>query len=710
VNAKPRVTPGVAYPLGATLTTGGVNFAVYSEHARRVMVSLFDGPDGSGEIVLDLSSRTGHVWHGFVPGIGSGQHYGFRADGPYQPRAGHWFNPAKLLVDPYAHALDGELDWSGPIFAHQTHPHTDHSVCDLHDSAGYVPMSVVIDHVFDWDGTAPPRTPLSETIIYETHVKGATMSHPDIERGVRGTYAGFVEPAFLRHLESLGVSAVELLPIQQFVDEAFLVEAGLRNYWGYNPIGFFAPMARYARAGHAQTRVNEVKAMIRELHRHGLEVILDVVFNHTAEGGQNGPLLSLKGLDNATYYRLDLADRSRYVDHSGTGNSLAISHPATLRVVLDALRHWVRQYHVDGFRFDLATVLGRDSTGFSARSHFFTSIAQDPVLQGVKLIAEPWDVGTNGYQLGHFPVGWSEWNDRFRDTIRSFWLGHHVRLGDVALRLAGSADLFDRPGKGPFASVNLVTAHDGFALTDLVSYSHKHNEANGEANGDGHNHNLSRNFGVEGPTTDQHINARRHRARRNLLATTLLSHGVPMVLGGDELSRTQRGNNNAYPQDNDITWFDWTLDADRSDFLEFTRRLVRLRREHPALRRRTFLDAESPVVHAPDEISWRDADGHELSPHEWDRDAPRTLQLLMCAASTDAEDESVCSLLLLLNADPEPTRFAVMVNRADPTTSWQIVLDTARPTGEPGRGESVVPGQSLLVQGESLVLLCEAVR
>ena len=508
---------GTPWPLGATVRDGGVNFAVYSEHAEKILLAIFGGENDSIEVDAALPMRTGFVWHGFLAEAGPGLRYGFRADGPFDIGRGLRFNASKLLLDPYARAISGNLTWNDSVYDYLRSP-VDHAVRNYTDSCPSVPRSVVVDSTFDWQGIQPPRRSLADTMVYEVHVKGATKLHPDVPESMRGTYAGLAHPVVLEHFRSLGITAVELLPVQEFIDDKFLVEQQLVNYWGYNPIGFFAPMGRYAMAGDGGEQVREFKEMVRSLHSAGIEVFLDVVYNHTAEGGKEGPTLSFRGLDNPTYYRRPLHRPDDYENFSGTGNTFNTQHPAVVGLVTDSLRYWVEEMHVDGFRFDLATSLGRDAAGFDTWSRLLTAIYQDPVLRTVKLIAEPWDLGPDGYQLGRFPNNWSEWNDRFRKTTRSFWLGHATSLGEFALRLTGSSDIFDRPGRGPLSTINYVTCHDGFDLTDLVSYNQKHNEANGEDNRDGSNDNLGFNFGIEGPTDDPEILDARYRARRNLLA------------------------------------------------------------------------------------------------------------------------------------------------------------------------------------------------
>jgi isoamylase len=692
--------PGSPWPLGATLRDGGINFAVYSEHAEKVLLAVFEGDHDEVEIDAALPVRTGFVWHGFLPNAGPGLQYGFRAAGPFDLSRGLRFNPSKLLLDPYARAITGTVTWDDSIFDFHR-DHWDHEIRNHADSAAHVPRSVVVDPVFDWQGVEPPRRELRDTVIYEVHVKGATKLHPEIPERMRGTFAGLAHPAMIDHLLQLGITAVQLLPVHQFVDDEFLVHMGLVNYWGYNTIGFFAPMGRYSMAGDGGQQVREFKEMVRSLHRAGIEVYLDVVYNHTAEGGKSGPTLSFRGLDNPTYYRAPHDRPDDYENFSGTGNTFNTRHPAVVALVTDSLRYWVEEMHVDGFRFDLATSLGRDEGGFSTWSRLLTAIYQDPVLREVKLIAEPWDLGPDGYQVGHFPVGWSEWNDRFRDTTRSFWLGHRATLGEFALRLTGSADIYDRPGRGPLATVNFVTCHDGFDLTDLVSYNHKHNEANGEDNRDGTNANLGYNFGVEGPTQDVEVLAARFQARRNLVATTMLSHGVPMLLGGDELCMTQLGNNNAYCQDNAITWLDWDLDAREKAFQRFVQYVIGLRQEYPALRPVRYVESESPVPHEPGIVSWHDADGSEMMPATWGRHEPRVLMLTIEPVIYPADGKSE-TFLIIFNASDSDTNFQIPAARKTESRSWNVILDTSK---EEGRSEAMLRGgEDVLVKRFSILM------
>jgi glycogen operon protein len=679
---------------------GGINFAVYSEHAAHMLLSIFEGEQNETEIDAPLPGRTGFVWHGFLPDAGPGLRYGFRAYGPFDLSRGLRFNASKLLLDPYARAISGDITWDDAVFDYERE-HSDHSVRNMTDSCGSVPCSVVVDPTFDWQGVEPPRHRLADSVIYEVHVGGATMLHPDIPEEVRGTYAGFGHPVMLDHLRSLGVSAVELLPVHHFLDDEFLVEKGLKNYWGYNTIGFFAPMSRYSSSGDTGGQVREFKEMVRSLHGLGIEVFLDVVYNHTAEGGKDGPTLSFRGLDNPTYYRRPPDRPADYENFSGTGNTFNTQHPAVVALVMDSLRYWVQEMHIDGFRFDLASSLGRDANGFDTWSRLFTAIYQDPVLREIKLIAEPWDLGPYGYELGRFPANWSEWNDRFRDTTRSFWLGHRASLGEFALRLTGSSDLYDRPGRGPLSTVNFVTCHDGFDLTDLVSYNEKHNEANGEDNRDGSDNNLGFNFGVEGPSDDPAVLDGRFQARRNLLANVMLSHGIPMILGGDELCQTQEGNNNAYCQDNEITWSDWLLDDREREFLDYVRYVISVRNAHPTLRPIRYVESESPVPHKPGIVSWRDADGSELMPGTWSRQEPRVL-LLTIEPATDLTGDAGETLLLLFNGSNDPRTFHIPKIGKRRKTDWHVVLDTSNGNGQSdqvlaGGKDADIPGCAIVV-------------
>ena len=669
----PFLEPGTPQPLGATLTPRGVNFAVFSAHARRVELCLFDGA-GHETVRLALPARTGDIWHGLLPARfgGAGLHYGYRVHGPYQPGEGHRFNPAKLLLDPCAAAIDGELTWHPALCGAE--PGNDW-LADPLDSAPYVPRCRVVDPAFDWGGVRAPSVPWRDTILYELHVKGFTQRHPGVPEHLRGKYLGLAHPAVTDHLRKLGVTTVELMPVQAFVSEEFLVAKGLRNYWGYNPIGWFAPDARYAVAD----PVVEFKTMVRALHDAGLEVVLDVVFNHTAEGNEQGPTLSLRGFDNLTYYRLSHQNRAQYKNFTGCGNTVSFDDPAVRGLVLDCLRYWTDEMRVDGFRFDLATVVGRDPAGFSTSAPFFAALRSDPVLAYVKLIAEPWDVGPGGYQLGHFPAGWSEWNDRYRDTVRAFWRGDRGLVGAFAERFAGSSDLFRQHGRKPTAGVNFVTSHDGFTLADLVSYNDRHNEANLEQGADGHSHNLSWNCGVEGPTDDAAVLALRGRQVRNFLATLLLSQGVPMLLAGDEFGQTQHGNNNAYCQDNELAWLDWGLLERHPERLRFARLLIDLRRSRLWLRRDTFLKGTRRSAAARD-IAWLHPSGREMSDADWNDSSLHCLALQMTGA-VDARAGRHGDLLAAFNAGDAPV--PLRLPQSSHGGSWRVIIDTASPEEDP---------------------------
>nr|WP_271985426.1 glycogen debranching protein GlgX [Pseudoclavibacter terrae] len=643
------------YPLGFSTVAGRSNFAVYSETADAVYVCTFD--ESGSETRTLLEERTGHVFHGFVDALQVGTRYGIRVDGPWAPEQGLRHNVNKLLLDPHATAIEGQYSWSQAVFGHDMNEPEQR---DDTDSAGSVPLSVVTDPSFDWGDDASPRVPLDQTVIYEVHVKGYTQLHPEVPEEIRGTYAGLAHPAAIKHLVDLGVTSVELLPVQQFVQDSHLEEKGLRNYWGYNSIGFFAPHGDYAAAGDGGGQVAEFKELVKALHAAGLEVILDVVYNHTAEGNHLGPTLSFKGLDNAAYYRLVEGDESHYFDTTGTGNSVNVSHPAALGLIMDSLRYWVTEMHVDGFRFDLATTLTRQGGDAELHSAFLTLIQQDPVLAPVKMIAEPWD--TAGYQVGGFPADWSEWNGKFRDDARDYWNGSDATLGTTAQRILGSPDVYEASRRSPLSSVNFITAHDGFTLADLTSYNDKHNAANGEDNQDGESDNRSANGGAEGPTDDEAVNERRARKRRNLLATLLLSAGVPMILGGDELGRTQGGNNNAYCQDNEISWFDW--EAVDGDLLEFTRTLISLRAEHPALRPVWFRQAPDTGADATVDVLRSDALGFDDA--DWDNPEARSIAFVFSHTGAD-------SFALLLNAAENAVEFTVP---DAPHGTWELALSS----------------------------------
>ena len=655
---------GLPFPLGATPTAEGTNFAVSSDVADAVDVCLFD--EHGREERVELPARTAHIWHGLLPRTGPGQHYGLRVHGPWAPQDGLRCNPAKLLLDPHATAVDGEVTWGEAVFGHRF---DDPGQANEADSAPNMPKCVVTDRHFDWEGDTPPNIALDETVIYEVHVKGMTQKHPDVPSGIRGKYAALAHPAITGYLTDLGITAVELLPVHQFVQDSHLLERGLRNYWGYNTIGFLAPHGDYSAAGAGGGQVNEFKQMVKALHAAGLEVILDVVYNHTAEGNHLGPTLSMKGIDNPAYYRLVDDDRAHYFDTTGTGNSLNVRHPAALRLILDSLRYWVTEMHVDGFRFDLATTLTRQSGDVDIHSAFLTLVHQDPVLAPVKMIAEPWDIA--GYQLGGFPARWSEWNGKYRDTVRDFWRGADGALGELALRLTGSGDIYSSDRRVPTASINFVTAHDGFTVADLTAYNEKHNEDNGEDNNDGESHNRSWNCGVEGPTDDDAVIELRARQRRNLLGTLLLSAGVPMLLGGDEVGRSQHGNNNAYCQDNEISWYDW--DNQDKELLAFVKEAIALRRAGPALRPREYLHGAEG---GPAQMVLYRPDGKHMTVDDWEDPDARALAVALDGRQIeDAEGETTSDrFILLLNAHDEAVKFTIPSVRAQ----WEPVLTTGR--------------------------------
>jgi len=668
------IWPGEPWPLGATWDGGGVNFAIYSENAAAIELCLFDEPHGPETARLRLTETTAHVFHGYVPGLEPGQLYGFRVHGPWDPEEGHRFNAAKLLVDPYARAIAGRLDPHGPILAYRN---GDDRLRDGVDDARFVPKSVVVDERFEWGGDRPPRTPWHETIIYELHVKGFTERHPRIPPELRGRYSGLAHPAAIEHLRSLGITAVELLPVHHAVTNGILAGRGLDNYWGYDTLGYFAPDARFA-SGDRGEQVRELKAAIMALHAAGIEVILDVVYNHTCEGNHLGPTLSLRGVDNATYYRL-VPDRPRYyMDYTGCGNTLNMRHPQTLQLVMDSLRYFVAEFHVDGFRFDLASALARSLHAVDRLSSFFDIIHQDPILSRVKLIAEPWDVGEGGYQVGNFPLLWTEWNGRYRDTVRSFWNGWTPDIRDLAYRLTGSSDLYQGDGRRPWASINFVTSHDGFTLHDLVSYERKHNEANGEDNRDGDDNNHSTNGGVEGETEDAVVTQFRERQVRNLLATLFLSQGVPMLVAGDELGRTQRGNNNAYCQDNALSWVDWELDARKRRTMDFTRQLLAFRAAHPVLRRRRFFRGTRIFGSQEKDLAWFRPDGAEMHAEDWASPTRRIAFILGGDAipSPDPWGRRIvdATLLVVMNGERDHETFVLPERRW--SEAWTRVLHT----------------------------------
>jgi glycogen operon protein len=643
-----------------------------------------------------------HVWHIYLPGVRPGQLYGYRVHGPYEPENGHRFNPSKLLIDPYARAIAGSVDWNAAVFPYRMGaPDQDLARDDTDDATG-IPKGVVVESFFDWEGDRPPDTPLHASVIYEVHVKGFTATNPDVPEEQRGTYAGLASPASIEYLQKLGITAVELLPVHSFLDDKHLVERSLRNYWGYNTTNFFSPDGRYSSAGDRGDQVAEFKAMVKALHRAGIEVILDVVYNHTSEGNHMGPVLSFKGIDNATYYRLVGENKRYYMDYTGTGNSLNAQHPQVLKLIMDSLRYWVEEMHVDGFRFDLASTLARELHDVDKLSSFFDIVHQDPVLEKVKLIAEPWDVGEGGYQVGNFPLLWAEWNDKYRDTVRGYWRGDQGKMADFGYRLTGSSDLYGEDGRSPMASINFVTAHDGFTLHDVVSYDNKHNEANGEDNRDGNNNNISANYGVEGVTDDSAILDVRYRQMRNMLASLLFSQGVPMICGGDEIARTQNGNNNAYAQDNEISWFNWNLDDRRRALLDFTCKIVNLRHKHPALRRRTFFHGRA--IHGQDvkDIVWLQPDGAEMADEQWSAGWTRSIGVRLEGGALndtapDGEPIVDSDLLILLNAHTESVCFTIPAGLSE--GAWNLEIATADLASA-----SIMPGAVIELPARSLAL------
>jgi glycogen operon protein len=710
------IWPGKPYPLGATWDGTGVNFALFSENATSVELCLFDSPDDLHESErIKLPEQTDDVWHVYIPYLKPRQCYGYRVYGPYEPEQGYRFNPNKLLVDPYAKAISGPIKWNDAMFGYIIgNPAGDLSF-DERDSAPYMPRCIVVDDAFPWGDDRRLDIPLHKSVIYELHVRGFTMQHPDIPEHLRGTYAGLATPPVIEYLQSLGVTAVELLPVHQYTNDRILVDKGLSNYWGYNSLSYMAPEVRYSTPELPGEQVYEFKAMVKALHAAGIEVILDVVYNHTAEGNHLGPTLSFRGIDNQSYYRLVHDSPRYYMDYTGTGNSLNMLNARSIQLIMDSLRYFVNEMHVDGFRFDLASTLARGLHEADRLSSFFDVIHQDPVISQVKLIAEPWDVGPGGYQVGNFPVLWSEWNGKYRDTVRRFWKGDESQVAELAYRLAGSSDLYQHNGRRPYASINFVTAHDGFTMLDLVSYNHKHNEANKEGNRDGDDHNNSWNCGVEGPTDDPEINALRERQMRNLMSTLLLSQGVPMILAGDEFRRTQGGNNNAYCQDNEISWVNWDLDDAAQRMLSFTRWLVQIRNEHPMLHRRRFFQGRSIHGSGIRDIIWLRPDGGEMNDEEWSNGLVRCLGMMLNGQEMDDWDERGEPvrddiLLLLLNAYHDTIPFKLPGRSRD--KSWTLLIDTSLDASEPGelKRHSFRPARQYNLQGRSLALLVQPVR
>jgi glycogen operon protein len=704
--------PGSSFPQGANYDGRGTNFALFSEGAEWVDLCLFDKSEDIAESKrIRLRERTNGVWHIYLPGIGPGQLYGYRVHGPYEPEHGLRFNANKLLLDPYAKAIGRELTWNDALFGYTIgHEEVDLSF-DERDSAPFAPLAIVTDPAFDWEDDKAPGTAWHNTVIYEAHVKGLTMRHPDVPEEMRGTYAAIGSPPIIDHLTRLGITAIELLPIQYFTDDRHLQDKGLHNYWGYNTLGFFAPQRTYAASrNHPADAVREFREMVKSLHRAGIEVILDVVYNHTAEGNRCGPTLSFRGIDNLSYYRIVKGQGRYYMDFTGCGNTLNMLHPHSLQLLMDSLRYWVTEMHVDGFRFDLASALARELHEVNQLSSFFDTIYQDPILAPVKLIAEPWDIGDGGYQVGKFPVNWTEWNGKYRDSVRKYWKGDMGMHGEIATRLSGSADLYEHSGRLPSASINFITAHDGFTLHDLVSYNEKHNEANGENNQDGANDNESWNCGAEGPTDDPKINELRERQKRNFLATLLLSQGVPMLCAGDEIGRTQGGNNNGYCHDDEISWLDWNLDDTRRTLLDFTRRLVHYRRGHPNFHRRSFSENDPQAAAQSENIRWVRADGEPMQDEDWDEGGwMRTLGMMLFgdapeirnAAGRRVKDNDY---LILLNAHHEPVEFKLPkdVRRK----RWFVAFDTAHPELQPH--EKRIRGGGTKLEGRSVIVLGHA--
>ena len=705
-----EILTGSPHPLGATWDCGGgasgTNFAIFSQHATAIELCLFDSPDAESESQrIALPRRTNLVWHGYVPGVEPGQLYGYRVHGPYQPEQGHRFNPNKVLLDPHAKAIGRGIEWRDELYGcRQGDPAGDASF-DERDSAAWAALGAVIEGAFDWEDDRSPATPWDETILYEAHVKGFTKLHPGVPPELRGTYAGLCSDAAIQHLLHLGISAVQLMPVHFHIDERALAERGLSNYWGYNTLAYFAPETRYAADRSPEGAVREFKQMVRKLHAAGLEVILDVVYNHSAEGDELGPTLSLRGIDNAVYYRLTPGNLRAYLDFSGCGNTLNTAHPRVVRLVTDSLRYWVTEMHVDGFRFDLASALARTDDGVDMKSALLTAVSQDPVLSPVKLIAEPWDLGQGGYQVGQFPAGWSELNGRFRDDVRRYWRGDDAMPAAMATRLAGSSDLYAHSGREPSASVNFVTSHDGFTLDDLVSYSEKHNEANGENNRDGESQNHSWNCGLEGPSDDPGAGVLRARQKRNLVATLLFSQGVPFISAGDELGRTQQGNNNAYCQDNELSWLKWELTPEQADFLEFVRRAIALRRSQPALRRREFFNGQATSGKEEKDLAWYHPDGRELEGDAWQQTSLACFGALLRGEPSEQGDErgevkTGDTLFLMLNAGGEEVPFVLPSNEA--SGRWERLLDTAQSEG----GQEIAQtSKAYTLQGRGVALL-----
>ncbi len=703
------VWPGKPHPLGATWDGEGVNFALFSENAEKVELCLFDPQGRRVTHTIDMRWQTDQVWHCYLPEARPGTLYGYRVHGPYDPANGHRFNAKKLLLDPYAKDVVGRLRWNDVLFGYRVGGAQQDLALDKRDSSAAMLKSRVIDSSFTWGDDKLLRTPWHDTVIYEMHVKGFTYQHPEVPPEMRGTYAALASKPVIEYLKRLGITAVELMPVHAFVDDRFLIEKGLRNYWGYNSLGFFAPESRYSHSG----SVNEFKSMVKRFHSEGIEVILDVVYNHTAEGNHLGPTLCFRGIDNAAYYRLSEQDRRYYNDYTGCGNTLNMRHPRVLQLIMDSLRYWVLEMHVDGFRFDLASALARELHAVDRLGAFFDIIHQDPVLSQVKLIAEPWDLGEGGYQVGNFPVGWTEWNGKYRDVMRAYWKGDGGLIGEMAYRLTGSSDLYEHGGRRPYASINFITCHDGFTLHDLVSYNHKHNLANGEDNRDGESHNISWNCGEEGPTKNQHINRLRARQKRNFLATLFLSQGVPMLLAGDEIGHTQKGNNNTYCQDNELSWMNWDLSKEDKMLFQFVRYLIRLRKSHPAFRRRDFFQGRDIVGAGVKDITWLTPKGKEMTDKEWSQSFARCLGIFLAGSAIEEYDDrgnlvKDDNMILLLNAHHENIPFTLP---AEPTNArWEVLLDTDDDTGRDTSGRFYHSHGEYLLQKRSFVLLRQQKR
>lgn len=707
VTSDRQIWPGQSYPLGSKYDGAGTNFAIFSDVAEKVELCLIDAECNEERILLDEVDA--HIWHCYLPGVKPGQRYGFRVHGPYIPAEGKRCDPSKLLVDPYARAFDGEFDGHPSLFSYDINDPENPEGRNTEDSLEHTMKSVVVNPFFDWGSDRSPNTPYNETVIYEAHVKGMTMRHPDVPESLRGTYAGLAHPSIIEHLKDLDITAIELMPVHQFLQDDRLRDLGLRNYWGYNTFGFFAPQQDYAAAQEPGGAVSEFKGMVRAFHEAGIEVILDVVYNHTAEGNHMGPTIAFRGIDNEAYYRLVDGDKAHYMDYTGTGNSLNVRDPHPLQMIMDSLRYWVSEMHVDGFRFDLASTLARELHDVDKLATFFDLVQQDPIVSQVKLIAEPWDVGEGGYQVGNFPPLWTEWNGKYRDTVRDFWRGEPSTLGEFASRLTGSSDLYANNGRRPTASINFITAHDGFTLNDLVSYNHKHNDANGEDGRDGESHNRSWNCGEEGPTEDPGINKLRARQRRNFLTTLLLSQGTPMIAHGDEMARTQNGNNNVYCQDNETSWMDWELADKNAALVEFTKRLITIRRNHPVFRRRRFLAGGPLGSEVGDrDIAWLVPSGKLMGQSDWDFAFGKSLMVYFngkAIQEPDARGQRIedDSFIMMFNAYHEPIDFTLPDTEFGP--AWKLIVDTNVDTGYPDEAKTLRAGDSITVEARSTLIL-----